>query len=150
MLRGTTLRQDEFEKKLLAIREQFNSILVLDDDSEMPRFRVEPEAARELEEMSEELGLPPSGLGNIFWAVFWHLSVLQQPIEAVWVQKLAHHVDKADVSLCRKDEAAEATYRLIEVALFTLRGCLRACVLSPIARLVKTTTALIQDAPAAA
>ena len=159
VLPGTTLTKPEFEKRILNLRESFGSVLVEErpeasssEGGTLARFgaqeltlRVSPEAAEALQGIAEELALRPAGLGHLFWAVFWHDALAKRPMEAVWIQKLAHHVMEADGSLAKDGKAANG--RLIEAALFTLRGCFRCSVLPPLVPLLQQT-ALLLDAPA--
>lgn len=144
ILHGTKLIKSELEKQLETIRKRFKSFLVFQGESEL---RVAPEAAEVLLNLAEELQLPRVSLAHLFWAVFWYESVTRQAIEAVWMHKLAHHILNADVSVCRKEDALAAMNTLFQAALFAIRGCFRAAVLSPIPALIRCANSLISDLP---
>ncbi len=147
ILRNIRLQRLEFEQLIVSIRKNFDSALVTDVEGGLPRLRVSFETALALEQMADELRLAPPGLVHLFWAVFWHELLAQQPVEAVWIQKLANHVVKADVYSCSPETLAEAQDHLFEAAMFTLHGCFRSSILDPIVPLINRAAMLLDAMP---
>ena len=71
----------------------------------------------------------------------------RQPVEAVWIQKLAAHVTAAEISHCEKPLADEVLPALIEANLFALRGCFRASVIDAFAGLAEQASLLLDALP---
>jgi hypothetical protein len=147
ILRGSQLQKAEFEHRLQALRANFDSALVLDDQNSVPRLRVSVEAAEVLERMAGDLALAPPGLVHLFWAIFWGRLLAEQPVEAVWIQKLSAHVTAAEISHCDKPLADEVLPALIEANLFALRGCFRASVIDAFAGLAEQASLLLDALP---
>ena len=147
ILRGSQLQKAEFEHRLQALRANFDSALVLDDENGVPRLRVSVEAAEVLERMAGDLALAPPGLVHLFWAIFWGRLLSNQPVEAVWIQKLASHVTAAEISHCDKPLADEVLPALVEANLFALRGCFRASVIDAFAGLAEQASLLLDALP---
>jgi len=143
LLRGTTLRRDEISTALVEVREHFGSLLGSTEDDGEPQIRIAPEAADVLENVADELGLPPPGLGHLFWGTFWHAVLRRHPPEAPWMQKLARHLLEADVSRAAPELSQLALDDTIESILLAIRGCLDTCLFESIGPLLERGVLLL-------
>lgn len=127
-LYGGKLSKREIRVNLETMEKTFASLLVFSDGEQSRGFRTKPEATRALTENYQELELPPSGLGHLFWGLFWHDKLLNSPAEAFWIRKLAYHLALADESKI-DDEAIqrEIIPRIFEALIYVADGYLRTC-----------------------
>ncbi len=113
--------------------------------------RVAPEAAMVLAGQADLLTLPSPGLGHLFWCLFWRDTWKAGSVEAFWMRKIIHHLERAQADAIQEDGMhASALEQLQDVNLFAIDGALESCLFQKPLPLLSRAVRLVNDTPPSA
>ena len=145
-LRGTRRQKLEFRQMLTSVRNDFDSGLVLEDRYDPSRITVHSEMARYLEKNAAGLSLSPPGLGHLFWGLFWYNKLRNDPIQAFFIRKLAHHLVKLHLTGTGSGLSYGKIIRdIYEAHLFTIDGAMKICLFELVPTLLQNILDLMDD-----
>ena len=154
-LTGTAATKEEFDRPLNEILQQFRSVLIIEEEGRTIRFSVTPEAADVLAELPADLNqehpvksldLPDAGLGHLYWALLWHDEWKSRPPQAIWMRKLAFHLQHADLSRVRDSPRyGDLLRQTFEACVFAVDGCLKTCLFTEVHPLIERAVSLLQS-----
>jgi len=148
-LEGSKLIKSEFEARLKGIEGEFKSLLEIKGDDREKALHVNQEAALALERSASSWGLPPLGLGHLYWSLYWLDDRTGKSVEAIWTEKLSDHLMLADSGAVDSQQLSDARTKvmiseeLFNGALNTATGCLKTCVFEKVPGLLRKAFDLI-------
>src|SRR2546421_11705278 len=144
-LEGTNLRRSEFHEALLGMREAFQRYVAIETHGLMRTVTVAPEVGRFLVANRGILDLPDPALGHLFWALFWHDQLRDQPTQPFEVRKLATHVlQTRSIGQATRHLSPRTAQSLFEASLDAARECLRYCMPEHVPSLLDCAQALVE------
>ena len=129
LLRTRRIPRDELQAMpnvFVALKDEFPSLAHLEGEPTDATLHIGSEVRPALYEVADELGLPDTGLGNAFWAMYWHDKL--PPIdstETFWMRHIAQHIKNAAARISDRSLQVKVTHQLATVGLVAARGCLR-------------------------
>lgn len=146
---GSRLVETEFSERRQKVETKFPSLIETRKKGKEKSLHIEPGAAGAFAECAKAWELPQSGLGHLFWSLYWLADQSGKQVEAFWIGKLAHHLKQSEPALLDvaklSDPATQAKIvkDLFNGILSTSNNCMKTCMFEDIPPMLRKAYDLI-------